>query len=106
MTIKSVKRDDGMALRGDAVWKDLQWVDQLLHQPVAFAEVSRRRYALWSDRQSAVAKHAAEKAHAQQTAALNLLSEGVAFGRYGAGIPLQDKLNILSGQLIAGGVAS
>jgi hypothetical protein len=98
MTLKSVKRDDDMALRGEALWKDLQWVHQLVHQPVQFTELPRRRYAFWPDRQSAFAKRAAAKADAQQVAALNLLSEGVAFGRYGATIPLQDKLNILSGQ--------
>jgi hypothetical protein len=96
--MKPVKRDDDMALRGEALWKDLQWVDQLVHQPVQFTEVPRRRYALWPGRQSASAKRAAEKAQAQQIAALNLLSEGVAFGRYGATIPLQVKLRILSGQ--------
>jgi hypothetical protein len=98
MTMKSVKRDDDMALRGEALWNDLQWVHQLVHQPVEFAEVPRRRYVFWPDRQAASAKHAAKAADAQQIAALKLLSEGVAFGHYGATMQLQDKLRILSGQ--------
>ena len=102
MTMKSVKRDDDMALRGEAVWKDLQLVHQLVHQPVEFAEVPRRRYAFWADRPSASARQAAEKAQAQQIAALNLLSKGVAFGRYGATMPLQDKLDLLSGHALQG----
>jgi hypothetical protein len=98
MKMESVRPDDGMVLRGEALWNDLQSVHQLVHQPVQFTELPRRRYTLWPSRQSASAKRAAEAAHAQQITALNLLSKGVAFGRYGATISLQDKLNILSGQ--------
>ena len=99
MTMKSVKRDDDMALRGEALWNGLQSVHQLVHQPVEFTELPRRRFSLWPDRQSASAKRTAEQAQAQQFAALNLLSEGVAFRRYGATISLQDRLNLLSGKL-------
>jgi hypothetical protein len=98
MKMELVRPDDDMVLRGEAVWNDLQWVHQLVHQPAEFTEVPRRRYGFWPDRQAASAKHAAKKADAQQIAALKLLSEGVAFGRYGATMPLQDRLGILSGQ--------
>jgi hypothetical protein len=99
MTMKSIKRDDDMALRGEALWKDLQAVHQLVYQPVEFTELPpRRRFTLWPDRQSAAAKRTAEQANAQQIAALKLLSEGVALRRYGATISLQVKLNLLSGQ--------
>jgi hypothetical protein len=73
-------------------------VHQLVHQPVEFTELPRRRFTLWPDRQSASTKRTAEQANAQQIAALKLLSEGVALRRYGATISLQDKLNLLSGQ--------
>jgi hypothetical protein len=98
MTTKSVKRDDDMARRGEALWKDLQWVHQLVHKPVGFTDMPRWRFAFWPSRQSASAKRAAEKAEAQQAAALDLLSEGIAFRRYGATMSLQDNLNLLNGQ--------
>jgi hypothetical protein len=98
MKMESVKPDDDMVARGEALWNELQRVDELVHQPVQFTEVPRRRFAFWPDRQAASAKHAVEAVEAQQIAALNLLSEGVAFGRYGATMPLEDKLKILSGQ--------
>jgi hypothetical protein len=98
MKMKLVKRDDGTALPGETPPNDLHWVHQLVHQAGEFAEAPRRRFPLWPDRQPALAKHAAEAAHVQQLIALNLLSEGVAFGRYGAAMSLQDKLKILSGQ--------
>jgi hypothetical protein len=98
MTTKSVKRDDEMALRGEALWNDLQSVHQLVHQPLEFTELPRRRFTFWPNRQSAAAKRTAEQAEAQQIAALKLLSEGVAFRRYGATMSLQDRLNLLNGE--------
>jgi hypothetical protein len=77
---------------------DLQQVHQLIHQPREFAQLPRRRFALWPFRQAALAKRALKEAHDQQIVALNLLSEGVAFGLYGAGTPVQDKLKILGGR--------
>jgi hypothetical protein len=96
--MESVKSDDGAALPGVALLNDLQRIHQLVHEPVEFTDLPRRRYAFWPDRQSASAEHAVEAADAQQVAALQLLSEGAAFRRYGTAISIQDKLKILGGQ--------
>lgn len=98
MKMESVKPDDGTALLEVALPNDLQLIHQLVHEPVEFTDLPRRRYVFWPDRQSASAEHAVEAANAQQVAALQLLSEGAALRGYGTAISIQDKLKILSGQ--------
>jgi hypothetical protein len=99
MKMESVKPDVGAALPGVALLNDLQRIHQLVHEPVEFTDLPpRRRYAFWTPQQSASAEHALEAASTEQVAALQLLSEGAAFRRYGTTISIQDKLKILGGQ--------
>jgi hypothetical protein len=99
MKMESVKPDVGAALPGVALLNDLQRIHQLVHEPVEFTDLPpRRRCAFWTAQQSASAEHALEAASTEQVAALQLLSEGAAFRRYGTTISIQDKLKILGGQ--------
>ena len=98
MKMESVKPDDGTALLEVVLPNDLQLIHQLVHEPVEFTDLPRRRYAFWTAQQSASAEHALEAASTEQVAALQLLSEGAAFRRYGTTLSIQDKLKILGGQ--------
>src|SRR3954469_8143489 len=98
MNMKSVNSDEGRTISLEAVPSDLRWVHQLVHEPQEFTDLPRRRYGFWPDRQAVSAKRADDAAHVQQMAALDLLSDGVALGRYRATLSLEDKLNILGGE--------
>jgi hypothetical protein len=101
MKRESAKPDRDATLSGSIRPSDLQWVRHLVHQPQPSTGTSvlRDGLCLSQRRQSVLADQAFEAPdHSDQVIALNLLSEGVAFGFYGAVIPVLDRLKILGGQ--------